>query len=257
MSFVSPKIGEDCLFINVWTKPKTGTKLPVMVWITGGAFTVGDSSWGLADGSTIAQKQDIIVVSFNYRVNVFGFPGAPGVDANPGLLDQRMAVEWTRDNIEAFGGDPNRITIFGESAGGSSVDVYAFAWKDDPIASAFIAESGTALTSDLFKPASKALNSWYSLTKGLGCGGADAGQSTLECAQKKTVSEIQGASLSGMTMGKSSGGDNSEGVGPVPGYRPIIDEKTVFSDIVERTKNGLFARKVRFYSNFSVTRLSC
>jgi cholinesterase len=192
MSLVSPTIGEDCLFINVWTKPKMGTKLPVMVWIVGGAFTVGDSSYGLSDGSTIAQKQDIIVVSFNYRVNVFGFPGAPGVEhANPGLLDQRMAVECTRDNIEAFGGDPSRITIFGESAGGVSVDVYAFAWKDDPIVNGFIAGSGTALTSDLFKPASKRLNAWYRLTKGLGCGGVEAGQSTLECAQKKTVSEIQ------------------------------------------------------------------
>jgi hypothetical protein len=138
--------------------------------------------------------------------------------------------------------------IFGESAGGSSVDAYAFAWKDDPIASAFIAESGTALTSDLFKPASKRLNAWYGLTKGLGCGGAEAGQSTLECAQKKTVSEIQRASSSGMSMGKFSGGDDGEGVGPIPGFRPIVEEKTVFSDIAERTKNGLFARRVSFYS---------
>jgi cholinesterase len=213
---------------------------------------MGDSAWGLSDGSSIAMNQDIIVVSFNYRVNVFGFPGVPGVEhANPGLLDQRMAVEWTRDNIEAFGGNPDRITIFGESAGGSAVDAYAFAWKDDPIVNAFIAESGTALTSDLFKQAEKRSNAWYGMTKSIGCGGPEVGQSTLECAQKKTMSQIQSGSSSGMG---GSAGDNGKGIGPIPAFRPTVDEKTVFSDIVERTKSGLFARKVTCPPNFDKTR---
>src|SRR5690606_21994850 len=124
----------------VWTKPQTGEKKKaVIVWIYGGAFTVGDAAAPVSYGASLANNEDVVVVAPNYRVNVFGFPGAPGLSQkNPGLLDQRLAVEWTRRNIAAFGGDPNRITIYGESAGGSSVDYYAYAWTKDPIVKGMI-----------------------------------------------------------------------------------------------------------------------
>ena len=82
--------------------------------------------------------------SSSYRLNIFGFPGSPNATQNLGLLDQRLAVEWVRDNIAGFGGDPTRITLFGQSAGGASVDYYSYAWTSDPIVAGFIPESGTA-----------------------------------------------------------------------------------------------------------------
>jgi cholinesterase len=88
----------------------------------------------------------LLIVPTSYRLNIFGFPGSPSTANNLGLLDQRLALEWVRDNIKAFGGDPSRITLFGQSAGGASVDHYTFAWTDDPIVSAFIPQSGTAVS---------------------------------------------------------------------------------------------------------------
>jgi carboxylesterase type B len=114
--------------MNVWTMPQVGEKKKaVLLWIFGGGFAAGDSSDPGEVGAKFAKQQDVVIVSFNYRNNIFGFPGAPNLpDMNPGILDMRMAVEWTRDNIENFGGDPSRITLFGESAGGTGVDYYAY-----------------------------------------------------------------------------------------------------------------------------------
>src|ERR1700712_1809910 len=101
---------EDCLFVNVWTKPQDGEKKKaVLLWIYGGAFTMGDSAFPSTNGASLASLQDLVVVSINYRVNVFGFPSAPTLPTqNPGLRDIRLAVEWLRDNIVNFGGDPER-----------------------------------------------------------------------------------------------------------------------------------------------------
>jgi carboxylesterase type B len=125
---------EDCLTVNIWTKPQTGERnkgnltsptaffynadpyIAVLLWIYGGGFATGSANNPAYVGKYFADNEDVIVVSFNYRVNVFGFPGLPGlpgVAQNAGLLDQRLAVEWVHENIEAFGGDPRRITIFG------------------------------------------------------------------------------------------------------------------------------------------------
>jgi cholinesterase len=86
-----------------------------MVWIYGGGFESGSANNPFYNGRVFANDQDVVLVSLNYRTNVFGFPGLPGTDSaqNAGLLDQRLAIEWVRDNIEAFGGDKDRITIFG------------------------------------------------------------------------------------------------------------------------------------------------
>jgi cholinesterase len=89
--------------------------------------------------------EHVLRTSNSYRVGVFGFASAPGLSSkNVGLLDQRLAVEWVRDNIAAFGGDPKRITLFGQSDGGAFVDLYSYAWKKDPIVHGFIQESGSA-----------------------------------------------------------------------------------------------------------------
>ncbi|HEV7626960.1 MAG TPA: carboxylesterase family protein, partial [Streptomyces sp.] len=114
--------GEDWLTVNVWSpEPDPGAGLPVMVWIHGGAYTIGMSSLPEYDGGRLARDGGVVVVTFNYRVGIEGFAQIEGAPANRGLLDQVAALEWVRDNIRAFGGDPDRVTVFGESAGAGSV----------------------------------------------------------------------------------------------------------------------------------------
>ncbi|MDR1688612.1 MAG: carboxylesterase family protein [Clostridiales bacterium] len=121
-------ISEDCLYLNVWTPAKTGDeKFPVMVWIYGGGLQWGYSSEMEFDGERIARR-GIVFVSLNYRLNVFGFLAHPeisaeggGTSGNFGLMDQLAAMKWVKRNIASFGGDPDNVTIFGQSAGGGSV----------------------------------------------------------------------------------------------------------------------------------------
>ncbi|MGB0124952.1 MAG: carboxylesterase family protein, partial [Silvibacterium sp.] len=129
MIFHDPGPSEDCLTLNVWTpaKAKKGS-LPVMVWIYGGGFQAGGTSEGRQDGQFLAHR-NVVIVSMNYRLGIFGFFVHPELTAeslhhasgNYGLMDQNAAIGWVRKNISAFGGDPNNITIFGESAGSESV----------------------------------------------------------------------------------------------------------------------------------------
>ncbi|MEV3991746.1 carboxylesterase family protein [Streptomyces sp. NPDC049837] len=115
--------GEDCLNLNVWTpSPGPGARLPVMVWLYGGAFANGAASTSAYDGSAFA-RDGVVFVSLNYRLGTDGFLHLDGVPDNRGLLDQIAALEWIRDNIAAFGGDPDRITLFGHSAGAISIGV--------------------------------------------------------------------------------------------------------------------------------------
>lgn len=119
---------EDCLTVNVWAPADAkGRKLPVLFWIYGGGFVNGGASPDVYDGAAFA-RAGIVFVSFNYRLGRFGFFAHPALSAagegpvgNWGLMDQQAALRWTRDNIAAFGGDPGRVTIMGESAGGMSV----------------------------------------------------------------------------------------------------------------------------------------
>lgn len=119
---------EDCLTVNVWAPADAkGKKSPVLFWIYGGGFVNGGASPAVYDGAALA-REGVVFVSFNYRVGRFGFFAHPALSAagegpagNWGLMDQQAALRWTRDNIAAFGGDPDRVTIMGESAGGMSV----------------------------------------------------------------------------------------------------------------------------------------
>lgn len=110
---------DDWLTVNVWS-PDLGGALPVMVWIQGGAYVYGTSGLPEYDGSTLA-RGGVVVVTFNYRVGLEGFGLVDGCPPNRGLLDQVAALEWVRDNVARFGGDPGRVTVFGQSAGGGSV----------------------------------------------------------------------------------------------------------------------------------------
>ncbi|MFI6856882.1 carboxylesterase/lipase family protein [Streptomyces sp. NPDC050416] len=114
--------GDEWLTVNVWTpEPDPGGRRPVMVWIYGGAYKLGHAGSPGYDARRIAADGDVVVVSLNYRVGMEGFAFIEGAPANRGLLDQVAALEWVRDNIEAFGGDPGQVTVFGESAGAGSI----------------------------------------------------------------------------------------------------------------------------------------
>src|SRR5262245_15033493 len=114
---------EDCLTLNIWTPAPDAKKRPVMVWIHGGAFASGAGSLDWYSGETFAAN-DIVAVSINYRLGALGFLCLPGVsEGNLGLLDQVAALEFVRDNIAAFGGDPDNVTVVGQSAGAASIAI--------------------------------------------------------------------------------------------------------------------------------------
>ncbi len=119
---------QDCLYLNVWTPAADSARRPVMVWYHGGAFILGSGSTVLYDGSQLARNGDVVVVTCNYRLGALGYldwrslaPGPVLPEANLGLRDQIAVLEWVRDHIECFGGNPEDVTIFGESAGAMSV----------------------------------------------------------------------------------------------------------------------------------------
>jgi para-nitrobenzyl esterase len=143
-------VSEDCLYLNVWTGAKTAEeRRPVMVWIYGGALTRGSGSIGAYDGEEFA-KRGVVLVTINYRLGVLGYMAHPELtkesehhaSGNYGMLDQLAALEWVRANIAAFGGDPGRVTIFGESAGSWSVNTLVASPKAKGLFARAIGESG-------------------------------------------------------------------------------------------------------------------
>jgi para-nitrobenzyl esterase len=120
-----PKQGhsEDCLHLNVWSRSVArGGKRPVMLWLHGGGFTSGSGSYTIYDGANMARAQDVVTVTVNHRLNSFGYLYLPEIGAsNAGMLDIIAALQWVHDNIANFGGDPNNVTIFGQSGGGGKV----------------------------------------------------------------------------------------------------------------------------------------
>jgi para-nitrobenzyl esterase len=121
-------VSEDCLVLNVWTPGMDAARRPVMVYIHGGAYASGSGSAPLYDGVRIAARRDVVVVTLNHRLNVFGYgflaklAGPAFADSgNAGQLDLVLALGWVRDNIAAFGGDPRRVTVFGQSGGGAKI----------------------------------------------------------------------------------------------------------------------------------------
>lgn len=227
---------EDCLTLNIWT-PSNATDcaadLPVMIFIYGGRFTYGHTNSPFFDGEFLANAENVVVASLNYRDNIFGFPGAPGIAQNPGLRDQRLAVEWLRDNIAAFGGDSSLMTIFGQSAGAVSVDYWAYAYGEDPIVSGLISESGNALSFPL-NTENATVSNWYNVTETLGCGSTDP----LPCMLTKNWTDIKAAAA------KAPSASSGNPLRSVPAFYPSPDNETVFSNYTTLTDAGAFAKLV-------------
>jgi para-nitrobenzyl esterase len=152
MSKPNPGMSEDCLFLNVWTPAPDRGKRPVMVWLHGGGFSSGSGSSNAYDGVRLVNRGEVVVVSVNHRLNVFGylyldkygeqFRGS----GNAGMLDLVMALEWVRDNIAQFGGDPENVMIFGESGGGWKVTSLMAMDAAKGLFHRAAAQSGPALT---------------------------------------------------------------------------------------------------------------
>lgn len=150
---MEPGIGadEDCLSVNVWAPRPDGTPRPVMVWIHGGAYCVGSASQRLYDGRRLAELGDLVVVTLNYRLGVLGFldlssfsGGDRHFETNVGLRDQVVALEWVRESIAAFGGDPGNVTLFGESSGAGSVTTLMTSPRAEGLFHRAIAQSSPA-----------------------------------------------------------------------------------------------------------------
>ncbi|MGU3434924.1 carboxylesterase/lipase family protein [Actinomycetes bacterium M1A6_2h] len=141
-------IGEDCLSLNVWAPRPDGVRRPVMVWIHGGAYALGSSAQKIYDGRRLAHLGEVVIVTINYRVGAFGWVDLSTVsdtfDTNIGLRDQIFALEWVRSSIDAFGGDPNNVTVFGESSGGASITTLMTSPRAEGLFHKAIAQSSPA-----------------------------------------------------------------------------------------------------------------
>lgn len=206
-----------------------------MVYIHGGGFTLGTSASTRFNGSFLASEQDVIVVTFNYRLNIFGFPGLPINSSvtkpeaqNFGLLDLRAVLVWVRSNIPSFGGDISRILLFGQSAGAAAADAYLYstyanpAQRQDPIISAVILQSGTweVAVNNLLLPETTLQEEarWQVLSERLGCPVRD-----LSCWRGVEAGKLRDAVVASNLT-----------------FQPTLDGVTLFSDMASRQRKGDF-----------------
>ncbi|KAF8533104.1 Alpha/Beta hydrolase protein [Trichophaea hybrida] len=232
-AFPRDRQNEDCLYLNIWTpagaeKKKKKKKISTMLWLHGGSWVGGTASTDLYSGEyLVSNNPDVIVVTINYRLGIFGYPYSPLLTRNLGLLDQRFAIEWTHKNIAAFGGDPDKITLFGESAGSGSISTYAYAYPHNPLVRAFIMQSGTAeLISD------PGPGEFLRVAGNVGC--KDGEEERVKCMMAAEAGKIQDAVSPRLLNGAR------DGSGGVPG----VDNVTAFSpeEVVKRGLAGKFAR---------------
>lgn len=244
---VGEATSEDCLYVAVWTptvQPPAGG-FPVLFFITGGGWQIGgiDIPWQMPT-AWVERSQSHIVVTINYRVNIFGFPNARGLsddDQNLGILDQRAALEWVRDNIRAFGGNPSRITQWGRSAGSAATDIHAYAFREDPIAQAYYLQSGTIFSASL--PETPAYSNFSFVARHVGCADGDDyddnGAAELDCMRQVPFAMIENF------IGQYS----DRGETPALTFKPVVDGRIVFADYKARSEAGQIARVPVLISN--------
>ncbi|XP_015266578.1 PREDICTED: pyrethroid hydrolase Ces2e-like isoform X2 [Gekko japonicus] len=184
-TFLDMTTSEDCLYLNIFT-PDTKGQLPVMVWIHGGALKVGGAS--IYDGSALSAYEDVVVVSIQYRLDILGFFGTGSAEArgNWGLLDQTAALQWVQENIRRFGGDPQCVTIFGESAGGFSVSAHILSPLSKGLFHRAISESGVVQLPTLVTPHPEVLAKEIAKVSGCETNSAEM----VRCLRNKTEQEL-------------------------------------------------------------------
>ncbi|KAJ3957433.1 hypothetical protein N0V92_005982 [Colletotrichum tropicale] len=213
LRFQPPIAYNGSLAINGSDFPQTGErKKAILVWVHGGAYTYGGARQPMYDGQFIADTSDVVLMSINYRLGIFGFPGDPASASNLGLLDMRVAMD--------------RITIFGQSAGSGMADFYSFAYASDPIASGFILQSATfvgfpALLADTLSPR------WYRISDSVGCPSSNsstAAAAVTDCMRNRTAAQIFADFSTAET-----------GIGSTPAFGPGVDNELVFEDYSSRS----------------------
>ncbi|KAI0392026.1 alpha/beta-hydrolase [Xylariaceae sp. FL0594] len=256
---------EDCLTLNIWSRggqsssrssssstskaQRLKLKLkPVIVWIHGGRFSAGSSHTPFYHGANLASSssRDVVVVTFNFRINIFGFPGSPETtDANLGFLDQYRAVEWVYENIGAFGGDRARITLVGQSSGAVAVSNWAFAFQNKKplVVARTMAHSGS-LFSFPFLSKKTAASNWDHVAASLGCGASSSSSSSsaLACMRSPNIS-FQAILAAVRTVPPVPGTSTTRSI---PAFQATVDNITAFSvsDYVSRLKTGAFAKEI-------------
>ncbi|KAJ5107508.1 chlorogenic acid esterase precursor [Penicillium angulare] len=226
---------EDCLYLSIWAPginriQSEKRPLPVLLYIPGGGFTSGgqNSLYKIPDQWVQRTKSHIVIV-MNYRVNIFGFPNAKGLeDQNVGFLDQRLAVEWVYANIGSFGGDPERITLWGQSAGAASVSTYAYSYPENPLVAGLIADSGGPR---IITNTDTAHTNFTFIAGLVGCGSLSAHQE-ISCVRKVPAQRLENA-LSYY---------NGNGTKPSVSFTPVVDNKTAFANYTQRVLDNKVAK---------------
>ncbi|KAI1840393.1 hypothetical protein JX266_013401 [Neoarthrinium moseri] len=220
---IAGPVSQDCLYLNVYTPANAASgSLPVLIWIYGGAFIIGGSDvpYQVPD-QWVERTKSHIVVTFNYRLGAFGFPNARAQTLNAGLLDQRLAVEWVAKNIAAFGGNPSKLVIWGQSAGAASVGLYGYAYPQNSLLYGAIADSGGP---SMLLANDPTHSTFTGLAGTVGCGNLDA-NGEMACMQAVNSSKLESAVLS------------------YPGsFAPALDGKTAFNDTTARISSGRIAK---------------
>ncbi|UYV80408.1 BCHE [Cordylochernes scorpioides] len=225
-------LNEDCLKINVWTPNPRGENLTVMVWIFGGGFYSGTSSLDVYDAKILAGDMNVIVVSMNYRVAslgflYFGIPEAPG---NAGLFDQLMALEWVRENIHYFGGNPKQITLFGESAGAVSIGHHLLSPLSSHLFDKAILQSGSATSPWGVTTREHSMQQGMRLAKALGCPhDINKPEEVVACLSEKDASDLVSNEWS------------NNGVVDFP-FVPVVDGAFFLEHPKDAMKNGFFKK---------------
>lgn len=223
---------EDCLYLNVWSPAKSASeKLPVLVWIYGGGFINGTTSDRTYDGAKLAKK-GVILVSINYRLGVMGYLAHPELSKESGkgsgcygIMDQIAGLQWIKDNIAQFGGDPNKVTIFGESAGGISVSMLTVAPKAKGLFQGAISQSGGSMAPNMIT-GTEAMQNVPTLARA-----ETVGQSFFEKINAKNLKEARAVPAADVQRAAGSG---------LGMFWPVADGETIPGDQYELFSEGKF-----------------
>jgi len=225
---------EDCLFLAIWTPRNVSAeaKLPVAIFVPGGSFVNGGVAINYQmPASFVSSHNDVIVVSLGYRLNIFGFPKAAGLeDQNLGILDQRAAVEWLHSNINAFGGDKERMVLWGHSAGAVAVDIYNYAYYDNPLIKGLFLMSGTAAVPSPGEDPK--FTNFTFVAKSVGCDFPDDPPAELDCMRRVPAGLIT----------NFLGDYAANGTRPRLNFQCVRDDKVYYGNYTTRAAQGLMAK---------------